>query len=436
MIAPARRLAGLSLFAATVAVTLVVASFASATTYTVRPDGSGDFPTIQAALDAVADGDVIELTDGTFTGDGNRDVDFLGKAVTVRSQGGDPSACILDCEGTVELPRRGFVFRSGETSAARLEGVTITGGWVTTSPHGGAILCEKASSPSIDDCIFTGNQWAAICCVGGSEPTIDDCLFTDNFGREGGAVSHEESHPRLTGCDFVDNQAEYQGGACHGHASSIELTDCRFDGNSAGNGGAVAALCGGGVIATDCQFIDNTGGSGTGAVLLFCFIDGTFERCTFAGNSALYAGAISAGKMTGALIRECTFYGNQATFGAAICSDGDRDMQIENTIIAFGTTGVAIHCEYSVYLSCCNLFGNEGGDWVGGISGQAGQAGNMCADPLFCDAAAGDFTLDEQSPCAPAHSGGCELIGAWGVGCGSVPVTATTWGRIKGFYRQ
>jgi len=57
----------------------------------VRPDGSGDFATIQAALDAARDGDVIELADGTFTGEGNRDVHFLGKAVTVRSQSADPT---------------------------------------------------------------------------------------------------------------------------------------------------------------------------------------------------------------------------------------------------------------------------------------------------------------------------------------------------------
>ena len=39
---------------------------AAATTYIVRPDGTGDFPTIQTAIDAAIDGDIIELTDGTL----------------------------------------------------------------------------------------------------------------------------------------------------------------------------------------------------------------------------------------------------------------------------------------------------------------------------------------------------------------------------------
>ncbi|MCK4414565.1 MAG: hypothetical protein KAY32_13585 [Candidatus Eisenbacteria sp.] len=47
---------------------------AGAETYLVLPDGTGDFPTIQAAIDAALDGDEILLADGTFTGDGNRDL--------------------------------------------------------------------------------------------------------------------------------------------------------------------------------------------------------------------------------------------------------------------------------------------------------------------------------------------------------------------------
>ncbi len=69
-----------------------------ATTYLVQPDGTGDFPTIQAAVEAALDGDVIELTNGIFSGNGNWDIDFLGKRITVRSQSGNPELCIIDCE--------------------------------------------------------------------------------------------------------------------------------------------------------------------------------------------------------------------------------------------------------------------------------------------------------------------------------------------------
>ena len=82
---------------------------ARAADYLVHPDGTGDFPTIQAALDAAGQGDVIELADGTFTGDGNRDIDYLGKAITVRSENG-PENCIIDLGGSPAEPHWGFVF--------------------------------------------------------------------------------------------------------------------------------------------------------------------------------------------------------------------------------------------------------------------------------------------------------------------------------------
>ena len=73
-------------------------------------------------------------------------------------------------------------------------------------------------------------------------------------------------------------------------------------------------------------------------------------------------------------------------------------------------------------LSCTDIHGNAGGDWVAAIADQLGQDGNCCADPLFCDISARDYTLAAESPCAPAHSGGCGQIGAHPVGCTLTPV--------------
>jgi hypothetical protein len=97
-------------------------------TRVVHPDGSGDWPTIQAAISASQPGDVVELTDGTFRGDGNRDLDFRGRALTIRSQSGVACACIIDCEGTESNQHRGFNCFSGEGPGSIVQGVTITGG--------------------------------------------------------------------------------------------------------------------------------------------------------------------------------------------------------------------------------------------------------------------------------------------------------------------
>ena len=78
---------------------------------TNAPYGTGDAPTIQAAIDsAAASGDIIELADGVYAGPGNRDLSAYEKWFVVRSQSGDPSACIIDLEGDPTEPHRGFTF--------------------------------------------------------------------------------------------------------------------------------------------------------------------------------------------------------------------------------------------------------------------------------------------------------------------------------------
>lgn len=115
-------------------------------TVLVRPDGTGDFPTIQAAIDWVAQGDTIALTEGVFTGIGNRDLDTRGRLVCIRGRRLDPTQCVLDCQGL----GRGFNIHSGEGAYTSIQGLTILNGYSST---GGAAYIH-ASSPSFYRCIF------------------------------------------------------------------------------------------------------------------------------------------------------------------------------------------------------------------------------------------------------------------------------------------
>ena len=77
-----------------------------------------------------------------------------------------------------------------------------------------------------------------------------------------------------------------------------------------------------------------------------------------------------------------------------------------------------------IVLTCCDIYDNEGGDWIGVIASQATSNGNFSADPLFCDTLIGDYGLYVDSPCL--SSGECGLIGAIGFGCGVPPLTIDT----------
>jgi hypothetical protein len=92
--------------------------------FTVTPEGTGDFATIQAAIEFARPGDTIGLADGIFTGEGNYEIDFLGKAITLQSVSGDPATCVLDCEQR----GRALSFVRGEGPGTIVHAITIRRG--------------------------------------------------------------------------------------------------------------------------------------------------------------------------------------------------------------------------------------------------------------------------------------------------------------------
>lgn len=208
-------------------VTLVLAALALAApaavpagTFVVRADGTGDYPTIQSALDALAPDDVIELMPGTYTGPGNRDLDPQGKGIVVRSQSGDPASVVLDAEATPSDAHRLFLFRSKETAACVVEGVTLTGGMSPAgSGYGGAIYVIE-SAPVIRNCVIEGNvateRGGGIAVVGttGSVDavSIENCVIRGNAARRGGGVYAHSLGASITDCVITGNQALESGG--------------------------------------------------------------------------------------------------------------------------------------------------------------------------------------------------------------------------------
>ena len=104
-------------------------------------------PTIQAGIDASVNGDTVLVADGTYTGSGNKNLDYEGKAIVVMSEN-LADVTVIDCEDS----GRGFYFHSGESSDSKLEGFTIING---DSGYGGGIYCCDSSSPTISHCMVS-----------------------------------------------------------------------------------------------------------------------------------------------------------------------------------------------------------------------------------------------------------------------------------------
>ena len=158
---------------------LAVATTASARAWRILPDGSGDAATIQAGIDSAAVGDCVLLAAGTYTGVGNRSIDFLGKAITVTSKDGR-DVTIIDCQGL----GFGFGFHSGEGASSVLSGVTIRN---STDLSAGAICCYGAS-PTISNNSITGNHARGIDCQMYSSPIISYNIISGNSSNAGAGI--------------------------------------------------------------------------------------------------------------------------------------------------------------------------------------------------------------------------------------------------------
>jgi len=226
-----------------VALFLMAAPPAWADTYYVPDPGHLPDPivTIQDAIDIAVNGDVILVADDTYTGDGNRDIDFLGKAITVKSVNG-PTNCIINCQASKPQMHRGFYFHTGESSNSILEGFKIING---VALAGAAICCDNYSSPTIKNCVIadcdaTDIGGGGIYC-GNSDPEIVNCLITGNTSDiVGGAIMCWKSSPILKGSIICSNTAQDGAAIACLNQSNPAIENCTITDNQAGgSGGAI-----------------------------------------------------------------------------------------------------------------------------------------------------------------------------------------------------
>jgi len=400
-----------------------------------------DLAAIQNAIDAAVPGDEVIVEDGVWSGPGNTNLDFWGKAITLRSASGNPAACVIDCQGS----GRGLYIHSGETTTTVVTGLTIRNGNVTASSPGlacgGGVYCYF-SSPTLTNCIINGNNASGYASCGGGVycgfsacPVLTDCVISGNTASRisgpsggGGVGCTNYSSPTLTNCSIMANTVNgnsgFGGGVyCYRYSDSV-LTGCVISGNSVGGtygyGGGVECGAHCAPILTDCVIEGNTALSGGGGVFWADSSKPTMTSCLISGNVAQTGGGMSCDNTAyGTLLADCQIIANLADRGAGVYYSGNSSTKLVNSTITANTASTAgggIYCSdaHPVLTNCIlwndspqeiNLDSHSGlsmtycdiqGGWAG--------TGNRDSDPLFANATNADYHLSPGSPCIDTGS--------------------------------
>jgi uncharacterized repeat protein (TIGR03803 family) len=203
---------------------LILGLYVSATS-TNDPLASGSlahpFAHIQDGLNAATNLDTVLVLNGVYSGTGNTNLDFLGRAITLQSVNG-PTNAVIDCQFTGGA----FWLHQGEGNSSVIDGFTIK----RAASNIPAIYLQSGS-PTINNCVFQGNggevltgnpnlfsavavpvegcvfaqNTGVVVDVGSGEVDLQNSLFVSNRNTCVRAVN-DDSYATINNCVFQFNQ--------------------------------------------------------------------------------------------------------------------------------------------------------------------------------------------------------------------------------------
>ncbi|HTF88744.1 MAG TPA: right-handed parallel beta-helix repeat-containing protein, partial [Planctomycetota bacterium] len=357
------------------------------------PGGNGSigapFQALAPPFSVAISGDTVLVANGLYQGSANRDLDFGGRNMVVKSTGGSAS-CIIDLQSV----GRAFLVSGGTTQAARIEGFTIKNGKVLYPTMFGAGVY-----------------------VDSSKATIRECVFQNNDGQVGGGLAMLSSSGSIEACSFLDNKSSTGAGAFVSQGLDVRFQGCIFQGNTGpGAQGGGVYLSQSAVKVERCAFLSNTAHSG-GAVYTFQG-DVNLDQCLLAGNSADQGGGVSTSNSTWHMTN-CTIVGNTATLDSAAVNHVQTAVSWprvwRNNVVwnntAPGGTPIRVS-QGPLDIDWCDIQGGQPAVTLASGASLNWGAGNRNQDPLFAapDGADNnpltvndnDYRLALGSPCLDA----------------------------------
>ncbi len=316
-----------SLFKSMTAVLLIAVVFASCEKDD-DPQGTiyvpDDFSTIQAAIDASANGDEIIVKPGLYP----ENINFNSKEVTVRSTAPENQdtvmATIIDGSEQASV----VTIENGESNQAILNGFTITNGFAR---DGAGIYIDNYSAPLIKNNLITEN----ICGRGGgggafvtngSAPVFEQNIFDNNINsrttsRSGLALYVRNESEAVIQNNIFRNHEGVRGviaiGSSSDDLSHAEITGNTLENNTTDYGTGGIAVNGSEVTVNNNLITNNTGG----------------------GSGIDAGGAFSIRNEASVVISENTITNNWATNAGAVAIGNDAQVIIDNNVITGNSSG-------------------------------------------------------------------------------------------------
>lgn len=335
----------------------------------------GDYPTIQQAIDAAVNGDVVKVANGTF----QENIDLKGKAITLQGNGRQKSIINGKNGGPC------ITIASGETAATIVDGFSIregTGKLIGSLRYGGGVYISKASSPTISgdtaigfntgdvgagmfidrncnpllqDLLIANNVTANKGTGAGlyvlGNPTFDNCRIAENTATNGagGGIYFSKSVSSITGSTIYKNHSFYGGGILV-NGGSPTISGNLFEYNTVnkapinGEGGGIGIVGKGTPFVSSNEFRFNSAHSGAGVytydaaptIITNLIHDNTASTNSNGGFG--FGGGVSLGKTTGSLELNEIYY-NVATLGGGVSARSSTTMLLLNNIIDHNDVG-------------------------------------------------------------------------------------------------